>query len=156
MPLKRITLNDRERLIAALELSYVELEEYGFLYQLCEELEDREDRLGVDILTGLRSKLTEVETLVTEIETLKTSNGGANNVAGVTKSVQGEYSYSQQTSGMGMVAGEWVLLGSPLASLLSRKETLVKDIHRMLNAYRRQDSYPWGYYNQSTQSLNLG
>jgi len=147
---------DRQRIVTALELPYVELEEYSFLYQVLDEMEDREDRLGIDILTDLRAKLDEIEALQVEIDAIKTANNGANNVGTVSKSVAGEYSYSVTTLGQGQMAGESVLLGTPLASLLSKKEDLMKTIHRMLNAYRRQESYPYGYYGHSTQSMILG
>ena len=65
--LKRFTLNDRVCLQDILDLPIESIEEYGELYTRLWEVEERDRRLGTDIVATIKQSLTELSTIRNKI-----------------------------------------------------------------------------------------
>lgn len=113
--LKQFTLNDRVCLQDLLDLPIESIEEYGELYSKLWEVEERDRRLGTDIVAAIKERLNELSSLRDKIAEAQTqSNYG---VSEFEEEIDEEYKIKvkyggkRQTIDSGLIArGEFLIL----------------------------------------------
>lgn len=159
MTLSVITIDDRQRIVKVLELPIRELEKSGELYSALIELEDRQDRLAVDLVTQLRDLLTQSELVKAEIDAIRDGSSTSKITSGASASFNIFGEYFERVAGLpqrGFIDGEVVSPQSGYALLLTRLNNLKKDIHRLLNLYRRTEGAYNDYYYARGNRVILG